>query len=327
MRELREQIQSHSLNGAYLFYGEEKYLIRLYLDMMVNALFADENEKLLNYSVLDEPKNTGDIISTLETLPFLADKRLVVIKNCGAFVPGDDYDALAEAVSTLDSTVAVFVEDKVNKTSKMYKTLAKCGKPVEFAVQSETDLAKWIIREAGKDGINVSGSVASYLISYVGTDMTNIMNQWAKLAAFVDDRKTVTVEDINTICTPDIRDKIYDIINAISNKKAASAMKSYSELISRNTAPQQVLYSIIAQFRNMLRVCLLTKEGKNGADIADSMDLSTGRTAFLIKEAKKFGEITLRAILEELLETDQASKNGNIDANDACLIFIMKYAS
>lgn len=327
MRELREQIQNRSLNGAYLFYGEEKYLIRLYLDMILGALFENEDERLLNYSVLDEPKNIPDIISTLETLPFLAEKRLVVIKNSGAFVPGDDFETLANAVAGLESTVAVFVEEKVNKTSKMYKTVAKVGRAVEFAVQSEQDLGKWIVREAARDSVNMSGAVAAYLISFVGTDMTNIMSQWSKLRAYLGDKTEVTNEDINAICTPDIRDKIYDIINAISNKKAATALKSYSELISRHTAPQQVLYSIIGQFRNLLRVCLLTKEGKNGAAISDILDVSTGRAAFLIKEAKRFGEETLRNILEELLETDAASKNGNIDANDVCLIFIMKYAS
>ena len=324
MRELKRQIDSGTLGNLYLFYGEERYLINMYVQNVCRALLSEEDE-MMNLSVMDEPKSVSDIVSTLETLPFMAERRLVILKNTGAFVPGDDWTELAKAVEGLTDTVAVFVETEVNKTSKMYKTVDRCGRAVEFARQPDNDLIRWISREAQKDGKELPANVAAYFLAFVGNDMTNMLTQWMKLRSYLCERTAVTREDVEAVCTPDVNDKVFDIVNAIAAKKAGAALTVYNEMLSRSTKPQQVLAMIINQFRSMLRAVILTKEGKSVSEVAEELGVRSGRASYLVSEARSFGEARLRAILADLLETDAASKNGNIDANDACMLIIMRY--
>ncbi len=326
MKILKEQIAKGELNGPYLLYGEEKYLVALYTEKIRRALLSEEDE-MMNLSVMDSPKNIDDILATLDTLPFMAEKRLVILKNTGSFVPGDDYAALADALEGLDTTVAVFVEDKVDKRSRMYREVSKLGRAVEFRTQPEEVLDKWLCQEAAKAGKRMPNGVAAYLVHYSGDDMTKLEAQLHKLYSYLGERADITNADINAICTPDIDDNIFAITDAIANKKAASAMKSYNDLITNGEAAQKILYMIVRQFRQLLRACILSKEGKGSAEIAGSLGLREGVAYMIVKQSRQFGEETLRKILEELLEMDASSKNGNLDANDACMLIILKYAS
>ncbi len=326
MKVLKEQIEKGELRGPYLLYGEERYLVNLYTEKIRRALLSEEDE-LMNLSVLESPKNLSDVLATLDTLPFMAEKRLLILKNSGYFQPGDDYSELASALEESELSVVVFAEEKVDKRSKLYKTVSSLGRAVEFKTQPEEVLTRWLAQEARKAGKSLSPSAAAYLVHFSGSDMTNLTKQLQKICAYLGAREEIRREDIAAIATPDIDDNIFAITDAIANKKAASAMKVYSDLISNGEAPQRVLYMIVRQFRQLLRSCILSKEGKSLTEIASVLGLRDSVTSIIVRQSRQFGEENLRQVLEELLEMDASSKNGNMEANDACMLIILKYAS
>lgn len=327
MKELKEQIKKGKIQGPYLFYGEETFLIRTYIDRIRRALMQEVDE-LMNYSVLNNPRTAEEIRDALETLPFMVEKRLVVIRNSEAFQPGADFSLLEESLAeTKETAVVIFTEEKVDKRARLYKQMMKIGKIVEFVQQTPADLAKWVRKEAERKGKQIDEETASFFVSYVGRDMTHILEEWDKVAALTADKGKVTREDIQAICTVNVEENIFSLTDQIANKKAAAAMKIFSDLLTRNTPPQKIFYMIIRQFRQLLRAAVLSDEGKNGYDVAKVLGIPSYPAEICIRQGKKFGSKRMEEILRELLEMDTAAKNGNLEATDACMLIIMKYAA
>ena len=79
MKELKKQWKEHQFHKCYLFYGTETYLMKNYEEALVQALLPPGTESM-NSDILEGKKATAaTIMDAAETLPFLNDKRLVLI--------------------------------------------------------------------------------------------------------------------------------------------------------------------------------------------------------------------------------------------------------
>ena len=130
MKTIDNDIKMNKIKRAYLLYGEERYLIRQYRDKIKNALVSSDDT--MNFSVYEGADiNQKEIIDLAETLPFFADRRLILIEDSGIFKKGGE--DLAEYLPTApETTCFVFVENEVDKRSKIYKALGQIGAAVEF---------------------------------------------------------------------------------------------------------------------------------------------------------------------------------------------------
>ena len=134
MKTIDNDIKDGRIKKAYLLYGEERYLIRQYRDKLINAIVQPDDT--MNFSSFEGAEvNQKEIIDLAETLPFFAEKRLILIEDTGMFKKGGE--DLAEYMPTApDTTFFVFVEEEIDKRSKLYKAIAKSeGNAVEFSTQ------------------------------------------------------------------------------------------------------------------------------------------------------------------------------------------------
>ena len=83
MKVINEHIKSGEYSSVYLIYGEEDYLKKQYKDKLKNAIIGEDT---MNYSYFEGKECTAkDIIQMGDTLPFFADKRLIIIERFKAF--------------------------------------------------------------------------------------------------------------------------------------------------------------------------------------------------------------------------------------------------
>ena len=79
--EFFKSIQRKELTGIYLFYGEEEYVKEEALSQLADALL-DPQFRDLNYQTIDGSEvGVDEIINACETVPFMAERRLVVVKD------------------------------------------------------------------------------------------------------------------------------------------------------------------------------------------------------------------------------------------------------
>ncbi len=325
MKSLNEDLKSGQLNNVYLLYGEEAYLKKQYRDKLRNAMILPDDN--MNYAYYEgKGINVKEVIDLAETLPFFADRRVIVMENTGFFKTSSE--ELAEYIKELpDSTAIIFVEAEIDKRGKLYKAVQKKGRAVELGRQDEGTLLRWIAGSVKRESKQISENTIRHFIVKVGTDMENIQKELEKLFCYTLDKDVITVEDVETICTTQITNQIFDMVNAVADKKQRQALDYYYDLITLKEPPMRILFLLARQFKLLLEVKDLDKKGMARKEIAEKTGLNPFVVGKYQAQAKSFSTKELRTIIEDSVETEEAVKTGKLADMLGVELFIMKYSA
>ena len=127
LKNIQEDIKSGKFKQVYLLYGEEAYLKQQYKRNLVKALNPDDDT--MNFARYEgKGIDIRELISLFDTMPFFAEKRLILMEDSGFFKGGAGADELTEYMGGIpESTCLVFVESEVDKRSRLYKAVKKYG--------------------------------------------------------------------------------------------------------------------------------------------------------------------------------------------------------
>lgn len=253
---LNDQIAAGSYSRSYLIYGEQAYLRIQNRDKISRAILGD-GEASMNLSRFSGGDfDVNEVIELAQTLPFFADRRVIILENTALFKKsGQDSDALAAYLPQApDTTVFIFTEKAVDKRKRLYKALQKNGDVLECDGLSEQDLTVWTAAMLKRNGLRISRQTLSLFLNKTGSDMFNIRSETEKLSSYCYSKGEVTREDVEAICSSRVQDRIFDMIEAISAGRQAQALDIYMDLLRLQTAPQVIMSLMIRQFNQLLQI-------------------------------------------------------------------------
>jgi len=325
LKGLKEQIQKGQIGSLYLFYGEERFLIQLYEQRIKKALLLPEDE-MMNLDVLQSPQDPLMVRTSIETLPFMAERRVVIIKESGAFeLKAGKLSELSELMQDVpETTTVVWIESKVDKRSKLFKAVQKAGYVVEFKRLGESELLTWIGQELKRKGIQMDRNTASYFLSLTGNDMVRIQMEMEKLSSYVKERGLITREDVDSIVSVTIENSIFKLTDHLGNQQPAAAYRIYRQLLEDNEPVQRIFFMMIRQFRLLYKASLM--QGADRSTIAKELGVPSFAVGNYQNQSRRFGEKRLKELLNKLLELDVATKTGELDAEEAATLVILQYA-
>ena len=325
MKSLNEDIKSGNLKQVYLLFGEESYLKKQYKNKLSRAILPEDDT--VNYAYYEgKGIRAEELIDLAETLPFFAERRLIVVENSGFFKNASP--ELADYMKSLPEMVCfVFVENEVDKRGKMYKAVKAKGRVTELSRQDEKTLLYWIAANVKKEGKKMREADAKFLLSKVGTDMENISKELEKLFSYTLGQEEITVQDMNDICTTQITNKIFDMIEAVAAKRQKKALDYYYDLLALKEPPMRILYLLSRQFKLLLHVKDLSKKGYDRAGIARDAGLHPFVAGKYVEQCKAFRSRELRDIMEEAARTEELVKTGRLGDVMGVELFIVKYST
>lgn len=311
MQQLIQDLKNQSYKSMYLLYGEEDYLRKQYRDKLKTALTVPDDT--MNYHYYEgKDINVGEIIDLAETMPFFADRRVIILENTGLCKSGGD--VLSEYLKQpAESVVIILVESQIDKRSKLFKTIKDKGRACEFVPQNEQTLKKWIASLAKQDNRKISEQTAEFFLEKTGTDMANIRTEWEKLICYTMGKEIIEQEDVEAICTQRVSNRIFDMVAAIAEKRQQEALDMYHDLLTLKEPPMGILALISRQFNLMLQVKELQQKGMGGRQIADKVGLAPFIVQKYERQASRFKMKELREALSACVEADEAVKMGRLN--------------
>lgn len=325
MKSLNEDLKTGEFKKVYLLYGEEGYLKKQYKDKLRNALISPDDT--MNYAYYEgKGINVKEIIDLAETLPFFSERRLIIMEDTGFFKNATP--ELADYIKEMpDSTAMVFVESEVDKRGKLYKAVQSKGRIVELGRQDENTLLRWIAGSVKREGKQISESTIRYFLAKVGTDMENIQKELEKLFCYTLNKDAIVIADVEEICTQQISNQIFDMVNAVADKKQRKALDYYYDLLALKEPPMRILFLLARQFKLLLEVKVLDKQGFARKDIASKTGLHPFVVGKYQEQAKSFSQKELRAIMEESVDIEESVKSGRLSDVLGVELFIIKYST
>ena len=324
MKSLNEDLKTGQFKQIYLLYGEEGYLKRQYRDRFVKAMLPEGDT--MNYAHYEGKNiNVREVIDLAETLPFFAQRRLIVFEDTGFFKSAGA--ELADYIKDMpETTYFIFVENEVDKRSKLYKAVKAKGHIVELTTQDEGTLKRWIQGIVRREKKQIPDSVILYFLNKVGTDMENIQRELEKVFCYALDRQEITREDIDAVCVTQITNHIFDMVNAVADKNQRRALDLYYDLLALKEPPMRILFLMIRQYRILFQVKGLSGQGYGKKEIASKAGLHPFAAGKYMDQAKKFRMSELRAVMEDGADIEQRVKTGLLTDNLAVELFIVKHS-
>lgn len=254
----------------------------------------------------------------LQSMPFLASRKLVVFRNASA-----NKQFLEQAESLLselsESTEVIFVETKLDKRTAYYKYLKRHAAITDCQELDTPQLAKWLARVVKEQGGQLSISDATYLIERVGANQLLLNSELTKLLSY-DVTITRSTIDMLTERTP--QSTIFELLDAALAGRTKRALDLYAEQRAMRIEPQQILALLIWQ----LHILSLVKSA--GTRSVDEIARETKLKPFLVRKSQGIvGQMTmaqLKVLVHEVYTLDIGLKSESIDADDALQNLIVK---
>lgn len=325
MKTIDNDIKRQEFKKVYLLYGEERYLIRQYRDKLKNALGNPDDS--MNFSCFEgEDLNVKEIIDLAETLPFFADRRVILIEDSKLFKKGGD--ELGEYMESLpETTYFVFVEQEIDKRSKLFRAVGKSGNAIEFGKQTDETLMKWVGSRISKEGKNITQAAYQGFIAKTGSDMHNIEKELEKLLCYTMNKTVIEPEDVEAITTEQISNKVFEMVDAIASHRQKHAMDLYYDLLALKEAPMRILFLITRQFQILLTVKVMGNQGFGNKDIATKAGCPEWAVRKYLGQAKAFSLDQIKQAIEDGVSYEEAVKTGKMNDQMAVEMFIMQYSN
>ncbi len=309
MKILNQDIKNRTFHPIYCLYGEEAYLKRSFKVRLRDAILEGDT---MNYHYFEgKDADARSIIDAAGTLPFFADYRLILIENSGLFKK--EAEALVKYLPEMpDTTVLLFVENQMDKRSRLYKAVQARGYVTELKRQEPAYIEKWILTILKKEKKQITRDTMNCFLERTGNDMDLIYSELEKLIAYTQGRDIITSEDVAQIASVQITSQIFEMVGAISAKNGPRALALYSDLLATKEAPMRILFQIARQFNQLLQVRQLSDGGMDSGSIAKKMGLHPYIAGKIRSQARAFTPSALKEAVSVCVEAETAVKTGNL---------------
>lgn len=321
MQTLNQDIKNRSFKPVYLLYGDEPFLVNSYKKRLREAIAGDDT---MNFNYFEgKSPDVNEIISLADTMPFFAERRLILIDSSGFFKGAPD-ELVAYLSNIPESTCMIFCENEVDKRNKLYKKVKELGHAAELNHQTADQLMKWAAGILSQNEKKITRPVMEYFLERTGDDMENIRMELEKLICYTIGRDVITKEDVDAVGTVHVTNRIFDMVAAIVSGNRKKAMDLYEDLLTLKEPPMRILFLIARQFNQLLQVKELAAAGKDKGTIASKLKVPPFAVGKLTAQAKAFTKGQILSYVKLCVESEEAVKTGRLTDRLAVELLIAK---
>lgn len=324
-----KELKDGKLGGAVFLYGSEQYLIESFSELVISH-YLNPSNKILNYDRFN--METPDFIKleeAIETIPFMAEKRIVDIKGLDLSREGISknksfYKDLENYLDDISQDTIVLLRSKSGKFFKgsLYKKAEKTSHLVQMDPLENKQFMNFIVKKLGRSDIRISDTVARQLmdtLAYgqkdVETNLYDVENELDKLIS-VSKNNQISIEDIRNVYEHDKMGNIFKYTDALCSKSEQLAFDTYFQL-RKDKEAGFIFHMLIRQFRNILNVKVLNKQGRSAYEIKKMTGLKDYEFKKIMSIQSRYSMKELNRIFSAiyLTELNHKSGKGDLDTN------------
>ncbi|THE15399.1 DNA polymerase III subunit delta [Bacillus timonensis] len=334
--ELWKKIKKKQFAPIYLLHGSENFLIQETKELLIKYSIEEE-EKDFNLSVFDLEETPVEIaLADAETLPFMGERRVVILQNPSFLTSEKNKDKVEHNISVLEHylkspapfTILVFTApyEKLDERKKIVKLLKTNAEVLTVNTLSEKDLHTWITDRVIQHEVTIRPAAIQELLHVAGTNLMNITQEIDKMCLYLGVNGEITEETVQLLVPRSLEQNIFSLIDKVVNRKLDEALRIFYDLLQNNEEPIKILSLLATQFRLIFQVKELSRQGYGQQQIAGNLKVHPFRVKLAGGQSNLFTQEELLHIMNQLAEADYEIKNGKMDKKLILELFIMKLA-
>ncbi len=353
-KKITDSIKKNEIKNVYLFYGEETYLIDDILRRLKKKLVNPDFEQLNFILIGGKEASYEKIIDACETLPFMAEKKLVYLNGLDIFkkksgsspeeeeeqstkyiteMPKNDEERFANYIAKIpESTVVVFYGNpSVDGRRKIVKQIKKYGCAAEFTKLSEEKFNRWIKWIFGTLGKSIGArelvlfkNNLDYLGKRSSQNLLDVENEIKKLVSFMGESINVEKDHIDKAMGSNFHNDIFNLLDSIEKNNYPESVKRLNHMLEKKEPALKILAVLGNQIKNILSSKLLTEEGYSYKEIASKLEIHDFVARKCVTQGRRLTIERLRELLNLFLDADMAIKSSKMDETLIMEMLILK---
>ncbi len=315
---LKGHIASKKYNNIYVIFGDEKYLVKHYSNLLIKKVAGETPDEFAFHEFTKEV-DLQKLSVAIGAVAFTAPCNCVVVYDYDINkLDKDDFDALKSvALNVPDTTVLIFsyptfdTSSKTGEEGKRSKFKPFCDAVVKAkgevfelserdAVALEHQLAKW----ADKAGKKLSLPVASKIIYYSGTNLQTLKNELDKLIAFTGDSEEIDIKDVEKVVVKKLEARIFDLMDFVILGNLDKAYSLLYKLFELREDPRTIVRLLGSSYVDIYRARVTSESGGVMSETADFFKY--GKRAWVLgkikTKAERLSTNAIRRSMAEILE-------------------------
>jgi len=292
----------------YLLYGDEEYFIDDLVSFAERQIL-DEGEKAFNQIVL-YGKEIGyqNILDNAYQFPMMASRRVVIVKELQEMRDIDGLAVYFEKPAEQTVLVLAHKHKKLDKRKKIWKTAVAKSTSFESKKVYDNKIPAFISKQLNVLGINIEPHAADMMGTYLGNDLSKVMNEINKLAISKEKGSTVTKDEVHEQIGISKEFNVFEFQNALGKKDSLASYRiaNYFGENSKKVNIVPILGSLIGFYQKI--AIAKASPGTRGGELASLLGVSPYFVQQYSTAAKNYSANQLRNAFKILKETDLKSK-------------------
>ncbi|MDD3689874.1 MAG: DNA polymerase III subunit delta, partial [Synergistaceae bacterium] len=277
-----------------------------------------------------EEFSLNDALNDALMPPFMSNIKVIVVKN-PYFLTAEKNLETGEKKRLLDylehpmETTVLIINGYGIKPDERKSEVKKIlsGNFVNYSKElSEIEMYGWIKRQAALNNIICGDEAVKAFYRLVGKDLMTAKNELDKLIAYAGDNEIITADIVNNVVIKEIQNDVFALYNAIIDQDKTKAINIYRDLIKIGNDAYYLFNLVVKSMRELLTVNLMLQEGYRQADVAQAMEVSSGRAYYMVRNARSFDYNLIRKYVSQLSDLDYKIKSGQIDVKTGLEFFL-----
>ncbi len=323
-----KQKSAKSIESVYVIAGRESGSVNAQCDKVLDMLLAPEQRATGLFNADPSGVSIRDVLDELRTLPFLTERRVVLVRNADTFV-SDNRELLERYFDNpSDTGILVLTVSSWSARTKLAKKLGKVGRLISIeqlkAWQLPSRLKQYALDAHDK---RLGEDAARFLVEITGDNPGQLYNEIDKLALFAESEKAITVKHIEALTGNNRMFDVFAVIDSILDGNVAKAVERLRKMFAEDRSTEFTVVGAFAfHFRRLFNAKSMLDKGARPADVISKLRIWGNKEGFF----NQLRKMSLRQIgdnIQRLALTDYQIKTGQVKAKVAIEQLVFKLAA
>jgi len=299
----------------YIIAGKEDSLVNAQCRELLDKLIEPQ-QRAIGLSIYQGSEVTiAEVLDELRTLPFLTDKRVVVVKQADDFI--SKYRPFLEKYFDNPCPTArlVLVVTTWQSSTKLAKKLPQVGQLINVAAPKRWQLPAHLVEYAHSTyHKKLDKDTAELLVDFAGDDLPRLYGEVDKLALYIGEDKTITTDHVESLVGHNRVFDAFEVIDAVTTGDIGQAIERLRNMFAADKSAE---YTVVGAFayhiRQMFAAKVLLKKGANPTDIAKRLRIWSNKDRFFA-QLQQMPLERIAETLRRLATIDYETKTGRTKA-------------
>lgn len=289
------------------------------IEALVEATVDPTNRDFAYAAFYADETPVGGIVMDAQTLPFLAERRVVFVRNA------EKYNSEAAAGALLgylespnELTILILLAHKVDKRTKFYKACKKAGEIVECPALDDGAVMEWVRGALSEHGKSMDGGAVRAMVDRTGNHLSDVQNALTLIVNYVgEEQDSISTEDVEAACTDVAEEEVWALTDAIAESRLGDALVALRRLTDLGKHPDELIGTINWLLKSAYAVAIAEGQPNISRFVAQKVGPLT----------KKLGVVKLRAAFALCTDTQFMMRTTGVDSELALELLVVKLSA